>query len=146
MTTLQMTFPPVIETPTNLKLMLVFNINGREIALCFLPEWMIKTVENVQPVSQSALSVIITGYNYLRNLFFSYFVVNLLNFLTLTLLYNYLNIPSQPSFSHNFLEKLSKILFLQNDLVEMVAKIVSDPQLQSRLDFGGFVTQPEKVA
>lgn len=107
---------------------------------------MIKTVENVQPVSQSALSVIITGYNYLRNLFFSYFVVNLLNFLTLTLLYNYLNIPSQPSFSHNFLEKLSKILFLQNDLVEMVAKIVSDPQLQSRLDFGGFVTQPEKVA
>lgn len=73
-------------------------------------------------------------------------MVNLLNFLTLTLLYNYLNIPSQPSFSHNFLEKLSKILFLQNDLVEMVAKIVSDPQLQSRLDFGGFVTQPEKVA
>lgn len=42
--TIEVSFPSVIEVSSYLKLRLVFTINGREIVLCFMPAWMIKTV------------------------------------------------------------------------------------------------------
>ena len=100
-------------------------INGREVYLYIMPEWMVTTVENIQPISTAILDVIVTGYNFLRTFFFSYFVVNLLNFFTLTLMYNYLNVPTQPSFSHNFMEKLANILYLQNTLTGSLQKMLN---------------------
>jgi hypothetical protein len=78
---------------------------------------MIGSIFNAQMVSREALNIVMIGYNYLRTLFVSYFVVNILNFFTITLMYNYLNIRTQPSFSHSFLYKLSQIMYLQNSLI-----------------------------
>lgn len=76
------------------------------------------------------LDYIVKGYNMLRTLFMSYFVGNLLNFFTLTLMYNYLNIKTQPSFCHNFIEKLSQMLYLQNSLSSTLNKFTKNSKFE----------------
>ena len=74
-----------------------------QIYLSIMPEWMIKSISIAEPISTKIIDGILTGYNSMRTLFFSYFIINILNFFTITLFYNYLNPKAQPGFSHNFL-------------------------------------------
>ena len=60
-------------------------------------------------------------------------------------MFNYLNISTQPSFSHNFLETLSRILFMQNDFLRTFSNLLKNPQIESAFNFDNFVASPEKI-
>jgi hypothetical protein len=47
-------------------------------------------------------------------MFFSYFVSNFICYFNVIILYNFLLIPTQPSFSYNAIDKLAQIFFNSN--------------------------------
>ena len=72
-------------------------------------------------------------YTILKASFFSYFLLDIISFWNLSLMYNFLNISTVPLFSKYFLEKLERIIFKLNSIVEWAASRI--PGLKDRLSF-----------
>ena len=77
---------------------------------------MMKVVETIDPISNFLIDGVTKSYSLLKLTFCSYFVINIINFYSLTLLYNFLGLSGQPIFSRIALEKLSSIFYKRNSL------------------------------
>lgn len=108
------TFPPEIIAAFLIRL--VVSIEGKDFYVYFVSEKMIKVVETIDPVSNSLIDGVTKSYSLLKLTFCSYFVINIINFYSLTLLYNFLGLSAQPIFSRIALEKLSSIFYKRNSL------------------------------
>jgi hypothetical protein len=54
-------------------------------------------------------------------------------------MYNFLCIYSQPSFSHNALEKLAQLFYVRNSLFTFIQSIFPNASIKKALDFSDFV-------
>lgn len=75
--------------------------------------------------------------------FCSYFVINIINFYSLTLFYNFLAIRSQPTFSHNSLQKISQIFYVRNSLISFVSRLLNNTSIN--IADGDFLIKNEKI-
>lgn len=78
---------------------LIVFINGQDISIYVVPDGMIKMVKTIDPVSSALIDGISEFYRMLKLSFCSYFVINIINFYSLTLMYNFLGFSAQPVFS-----------------------------------------------
>lgn len=78
---------------------LIVFINGQDISIYVVLDGMIKMVKTIDPVSSALIDGISEFYRMLKLSFCSYFVINIINFYSLTLMYNFLGFSAQPVFS-----------------------------------------------
>lgn len=78
---------------------LIVFINGQDISIYVVSDGMIKMVKTIDPVSSALIDGISEFYRMLKLSFCSYFVINIINFYSLTLMYNFLGFSAQPVFS-----------------------------------------------
>lgn len=74
-------------------------INGKDIYIYFVSENMLKMANSVDPISSALIDGVNKCYSMLKVTFCSYFLMNIVNFYTLTLMYNFLGLHSQPIYS-----------------------------------------------
>lgn len=84
---------------------------------------MMKLVNTIDPISSALIDGVTKFYTILKLSFCSYFVINMINFYSLTLMYNFLGLASQPIFSRIALEKLSQIFYKRNSLISFLQSI-----------------------
>lgn len=81
---------------------------------------MLKVTKTIDPISSALIDGVNKCYSMLKVTFCSYFLMNIVNFYTLTLMYNFLGLPAQPIFSRIALEKLSQIFYKRNSLFSYI--------------------------
>jgi hypothetical protein len=90
-------------------------------------------IQVFSPLSSAVMSLMQQTYSILKASFFSYFLIDIISFWTLSLMYSFLNLPTVPLFSKYFFEKMEKILFKLDSILEFVFKM--NPGLSTTLDF-----------
>jgi hypothetical protein len=80
-----------------------FFVDGVSREFYFLSPQEKKTILAITPVSSAVMVVMQQAYSVLKVSFFSYFLIDIISFWNLSLMYNFLNLPTVPLFSKYFL-------------------------------------------
>jgi hypothetical protein len=78
-------------------------VNGANREFYFLSPLEKKTIQVISPVASAVMTVMQQAYSVLKVSFFSYFLIDIISFWNLSLMYNFLNLPTVPLFSKYFL-------------------------------------------
>ena len=92
-------------------------LNGRELVYTPLSEEEMEMLTTIEPISKVVMEVVLKTYKVMNAMSCSYLILNLIGFWNLALMYNFLQIRTQPSFSYNTLEGAAVILYERNTLV-----------------------------
>ena len=80
-------------------------------------------MSKIEPISQIVMGSVLQTYKIMNAMSCSYLLFNLIGFWNLALMYNFLQIRTQPSFSYNTLESAAFILYARNTLINEGSQI-----------------------